>query len=90
MAKKLIVPRRAEDFFDKNGNPTLRFINFLEGMTEQTNTNTGSAESNSSGQVIGSATLEQAKAAGGIRNFTMDSTGFTMDSTQWSMDKVRV
>jgi hypothetical protein len=37
MANNIIVPRRREDFFDKNGNPTTRFINWIELVTGQTN-----------------------------------------------------
>ena len=33
----IIVPRRREDFFNANGEPTLRFIRFLEDLTGNTN-----------------------------------------------------
>ena len=38
MANNIIVPRRKEDFFDQQGEPTLRFINWVELVTRQTNT----------------------------------------------------
>ena len=38
MANNIIVPRRKEDFFDQQGEPTLRFINWVELVTGQTNT----------------------------------------------------
>ena len=40
MADPVIVPRRREDFFDSNGNPTLRFTRFLESLTDTTNVTT--------------------------------------------------
>lgn len=38
MAEQVIVPRRREDFFKPNGDPTLRHTKFLESLTGQTNT----------------------------------------------------
>ena len=40
MAEPVIVPRRREDFFKSNGDPTLRFTRFLESLTDTTNTST--------------------------------------------------
>ena len=37
MANTLIPPARRGDFFDKDGNPTLRFIRWIEEVTGQTN-----------------------------------------------------
>lgn len=37
MADTIIVPRRREDFFDENGDPTHRFIRWVEAVTGQTN-----------------------------------------------------
>ena len=37
MAETIIVPRRKEDFFDSNGDPTLRFVRWIEAVTGQTN-----------------------------------------------------
>lgn len=37
MANNIIVPRRREDFFKPNGDPTARFINWIELVTGQTN-----------------------------------------------------
>ena len=37
MATTLIPPARRGDFFDKDGNPTLRFIRWVEEVTGQTN-----------------------------------------------------
>lgn len=40
MADQVIVPRRREDFFNDRGEPTLRFIRFLETLTTTTNDST--------------------------------------------------
>lgn len=37
MANNIIVPRRREDFFKPNGDPTLRFMEWIELVTGQTN-----------------------------------------------------
>jgi len=37
MAENIIIPRRREDFFDEEGEPTLRFVNWIELVTGQTN-----------------------------------------------------
>jgi hypothetical protein len=37
MAENIVVPRRREDFFDENGDPTHRFIRWIESVTGQTN-----------------------------------------------------
>lgn len=37
MAETIIIPRRREDFFDSNGDPTLRFVRWIEAVTGQTN-----------------------------------------------------
>ena len=46
MADPVIVPRRREDFFDDKGNPTLRFIRFLESLTDTTNEGTSTINDN--------------------------------------------
>ena len=46
-ANNIITPRRREDFFDLAGEPTLRFIRWIELVTQQTNLTTNDIESNS-------------------------------------------
>jgi len=36
----IIIPRRGKDFFDEKGDPTLRFMNWIELVTGQTNSTT--------------------------------------------------
>lgn len=47
MAEPVVVPRRREDFFKPNGDPTLRFTRFLESLTDTTNVSTDAIEENS-------------------------------------------
>ena len=47
MANTIIVPRRREDFFAQNGEPTARFINWIELVTGQTNLVSVESEDNS-------------------------------------------
>lgn len=44
MADVIIVPRRREDFFDESGDPTHRFIRWIESVTGQTNTSSENIE----------------------------------------------
>ena len=93
---EIIVPRRREDWFDDQGNITLRAVKFFEGLSVQTNDSTTNIEiieqtinllvsENSNFTAI----LQQAtKRLNGLPEFTMDTEGFTMDSTEWTMDKV--
>lgn len=37
MVDSIIVPRRRQDFYDEQGDPTLRFIRWIELVTGQTN-----------------------------------------------------
>lgn len=46
MAEPVVVPRRREDFFKSNGDPTLRFTRFLESLTDTTNVSTDAIEEN--------------------------------------------
>ena len=36
----IVTPRRREDFFDERGEPTLRFVSWIELVTSQTNSST--------------------------------------------------
>lgn len=86
MANQITPPRRAEDFFDSRGEPTLRFTRFLEELASQSNV-TVSATNNANQATNSAISQHLQRQMDGLPKFTMDSTGFTMDSTQWSMDK---
>lgn len=83
----IIVPRRREDFFDDKGDPTLRFVRWMEEVTESNNDNTEQIVQ--SGFVSAfSAQLQQVrKELSGLPEFTMDTTGFTIDTTLITTDK---
>ena len=83
----IIVPRRREDFFDEKGNPTLRFIKFLELMTETTNDST-SAINDMFSNTFNSQLQQITKELEGLPEFTVDTTGFTADTTLITADKV--
>jgi len=84
----IIVPRRREDFFDKNGDPSLRFIRFLEDISSQSNSLSSTVNGNTNESSFSAINQQIKRQLDGEPEFTMDSTGFTMDSTQWSMDRV--
>jgi len=68
MAEPVIVPRRREDFFKPNGDPTLRFTRFLESLTDTTNTTTIVITDNT--EDIAENTLNIAINAGAISDNT--------------------
>lgn len=57
MADQVIVPRRGSDFFNANGEPTLRFIRFLESLTDTTNTTTAGGEDNTAAILANTALI---------------------------------
>jgi len=84
----IIVPRRREDFFDDSGEPTLRFVRWMEEVTGSNNENSDSLEQ--LGFITSfSAQLQQVrKELNGLSEFTIDTTGFTTDLTFITTDKV--
>ena len=84
----IIVPRRRQDFFDERGEPTLRFIRWMEGVTETTNESNDELASLATVQYLSSQDQWLQQQISGLPEFTMDTTGFTMDTTQFTMDKV--
>lgn len=62
MANNIIVPRRREDFFKDNGDPTHRFIEWIELVTGQTNTSSITIE-NTEQNVTGSSSRISRNAA---------------------------
>ena len=59
MADPIITPRRREDFFDRNGDPTLRFIRWIELVTGQTNTTTTNVQDTSDSLVSTSSRVSR-------------------------------
>ena len=81
----IIPPRRREEFFDKDGNPTIRFSRWMEDVTGTTNNSNDSISGISS---FNSQAQWLQQQINGLPEFTMDTTGFTMDTTDFTMDKV--
>jgi len=81
----VIVPRRYSEFFDKNGEPTLRFVRWMESVTDNTNSSTDELSAIHSYSTQAQWIQQQIN---GLPEFTMDTTGFTMDTTDFTMDKV--
>jgi len=84
----IIVPRRREDFFDQQGNPTLRFVKFLEKLTEQSNDASSSLDVAASPQGYSAQNQWLQRQISGLPEFTIDTTGFTVDTTLITTDKV--
>jgi hypothetical protein len=88
MAAPIVVPRRREDFFNDKGDPTLRFIKFLESLTEVSNTQSNDIESNNFNSSF-SANIQWLEARlDGLPELTIDTSGFTTDTTFITTDKV--
>ena len=65
VATNVITPRRREDFFDDKGEPTLRFIRWIELVTGQTNQLSREFDSNAVADLYGWPTaklLEESKS----------------------------
>lgn len=84
----IIVPRRRQDFFDDRGEPTLRFVRWMEGVTETTNESTAEIASSATVQFLSSQDQWLQQQINGLPEFTMDTTGFTTDTTLITSDKV--
>ena len=91
----VIVPRRGETLIDKNGEPTLRFIKFIESLTTSNNDNTSGSAANllliqelaNNPSLLSQMQFLQ-QQIDGLPEFTIDTTGFTFDSTLITFDKV--
>ena len=84
----IIVPRRREDFFNANGDPTLRFIRFLEDVANTSNETTSTVASAGFISSMNAQIQQLRKESDGLPVFTTDTTGFTTDTTQITTDKV--
>ena len=87
MAPKIIAPGRREDFFDNNGDPTLRFIRWIEDLTNDTNDSASDIEDNSGIGSLNAIVLGLQKQLGSGKPLTVDTTGFTVDTIFQSADE---
>jgi hypothetical protein len=81
----LIPPRRGE-FLTAKGEPTLRFINWIESLTTQTNTTTivTNTITNSSSVRAQLFALQEQMGSGDF--LTWDDEGFSWDSDKFTFD----
>ena len=82
----IIPPKRCE-FLTKVGQPTPRFIQYLEALTKQTNTSATVASSVSDNSAIRAQLKALQQQVGSGNPLTWDETGFTWDSTKHSFDQ---
>lgn len=85
---EIIIPRRREDFFGPNGEPTHRFIRWIELVTQQTNESTETIDEIAPADFFSSQIQQIRKELDGLAEFTIDTSGFTTDLTFITTDKV--
>ena len=78
-----IPPRRDEPLFDVNGNPTLRFSEFLESLSNSVN----SADRSTTAETVIANSFALKTQIGSGDPLTWDETGFTWDSDKLSFDQ---
>ena len=82
----LIPPRRGE-FLTKDGQPTQRFIEYLEALTRQSNSASSATINVSNNSAIRAQLKTLQQQVGSGNPLTWDETGFTWDSTKHSFDQ---
>lgn len=88
MAEPIIPPRRREEFFEENGEFTLRALRFFEALTENTNMNTSDIDDDSGIGSLNAIVLRLQSQVGSGKILTVDTTGFTVDTTLQFADQV--
>ena len=92
MADVIIPPRRREDWFDANGQLSLRALRFFEGLTIASNETT-TIINESTEETIGSLSAKVAKLESQVGSgipLTIDTTGFTVDTTKQFTEQTEV
>ena len=84
----IIVPRRREDFFNERGDPTQRFVTWMELVTQSNNETVATIINADQSAPFGPQVQQVLKELAGLPEFTIDTTGFTADSTFITADKV--
>jgi hypothetical protein len=86
----IIVPRRAGDWVDKEGNFTLRALRFFESLTDSTNTVVTDTANETGIGSLNAQLLRLREQVGSGVPITIDTTGFTIDNTQQTIDQTEV
>lgn len=81
----IVAPLRGEPLFDAQGNPTVRFAEYLDTLAVQVNETTGTLSNVSVASLGSRLAILQSKSTSGDA-LTSDETGFTVDSTKLSVD----
>ena len=81
MAELIIEPRRKGDFFKPNGEPTERFIRWIELVTQGGNESSQLIEEDTGIIGVNAQILAIRKQIGSGIPLTVDTTGFTVDTT---------
>ena len=71
MSETIIPPRRKAEFFDQNGDPTFRFIKWMELVTRQTNTVLSDSENSA---IFGLFGWPEGDQSGGSNEFNYQLT----------------
>jgi hypothetical protein len=88
----IVPPRRREDWFEVNGQPTLRLIRFFESLTESSNDTTtiiNNSTEETNGALSAKLAMLQMQVGSGVP-LTIDTTGFTVDTTFQFTDQTEV
>jgi hypothetical protein len=81
----LIPPRRGE-FVTKSGDPTLRFTNWMESLTTQSNVATVITNTISNSASVRAQLFALQEQVGSGDFLTWDDEGFTWDSDKFTFD----
>ena len=90
MATKIIVPRRREEWFNKDGNFTHQAFRFFEELTELTNDSSQDIDDDNGIVDVKARLIELSKTVGSGIPLTIDTTGFTIDTTFQFTDQTEV
>lgn len=90
MVDIVLVPRRRGDWFDENGDLTLRALRFFESLTDTTNTVVQDVDDETGIGALNAQVLRLAEQVGSGQELTIDTTGFTVDTTKQTTDSTEV
>jgi len=90
MANPIIPPRRFRDWFEPNGDFTLRAFNFFESLTNTTNQTVQDIEDETGIGSLNAQVLRLQAQIGSGQPLTVDTTGFTVDTTKETADITEV
>lgn len=81
-----LIPPRRNELLTKDGVPTQRFAEYLEALTNKTNTSTAAVSVNADGSAARAQLLALQLQVGSGDFLTSDETGFTVDTDKLTVD----